>query len=615
MAGDSKKQILRRIKQRKYLNKDFDALRSDLFAYARVHFPDQLRDFSEPSMGGMLLDLAAYVGDVTSFYLDHQFQELSIDTAVESKNIERLIRASGVPIVGSAPAVVETTFFIEVPAVGNPAKPNTDALPIIQAGTFIRANNGVQFELTEDLDFRQTDNADSLLATVRVGNTDTNSNPTTFVLSRTGICISGKRTIESFSVGNFQPFKRYTLGNENVTEIIHIRDNLGNTYYEVEFLTQDTVFKATKNTAPDGELVPEVLAPIPAPYRFIKQADIETRLTTLVFGGGNASTTQDDVVPDPSEFAVPLFGKKTFARFTINPGNLLQTTTLGVLASNSTITIEYRHGGGLNHNIGRRQIRGVTNILISFPNNPPPEVTQFVRQSLDASNDAEASGGENAPSIDDLKARVPAVRASQGRIVSKEDLLARVYTMPSNFGRVFRASVQPDPRNPLASRLYIISRNNQNQLVASPDSLKKNLQRFLNEYRLISDAIEILDAQVINVTIEFSIVVDPTFNPNLVLQNVITRLKQFFNIKNFDIDQPIVEAEIQNIVFNNLGVLTINELNVNNISGMVGQSNPRTYSDVQFDMEANTDRGIAIPPPGGIFELRFPNFDIIGTAV
>lgn len=615
MAGNSRKQILKRIKQRKYLNKDFDALRADLLEYARVHFPEQLRDFSEPSLGGMLLDLAAYVGDVTSFYLDHQFQELSIDTAVENRNIERLIRAAGVPIVGASPAVVETTFFIEVPAVGNPAQPDREALPIIQAGSTVRANNGVQFELTEDLDFRQTDNAGSLRASVRVGNTDTNNNPTTFVLTRTGICISGRRAVESFAVGNFQPFKRFTLGNENVTEVIRVRDNQGNTYYEVEFLTQDTVFRATENTAPDNELVPEVLVPVPAPYRFTKQTDIETRLTTLVFGGGNATTTQDDVVPDPSEFAVPLYGKKTFSRFTVNPGNLLQTTTLGVVAPNSTITIEYRHGGGLNHNIGRQQIRGVTNVLISFPNNPAPEVTQFVRQSLDASNDAEASGGENAPSIDDLKARVPAVRASQGRIVSKEDLLARVYTMPSNFGRVFRASVQPDPRNPLASRLYIISRNNQNQLVTSPDSLKKNLQRFLNEYRLISDAIEILDAQVINVTVEFSIVVDPTFNSNLVLQNVITRLRQFFNIRNFDIDQPIVEAEIQNIIFNNLGVLTINELNVNNISGVVGQSNPRTYSDVQFDVEANTDRGIVIPPPGGIFELRFPDFDIIGTAV
>ena len=239
----------------------------------------------------------------------------------------------------------------------------------------------------------------------------------------------------------------------------------------------------------------------------------------------------------------------------------------------------------------------------------------MVRQSLDAQNFSPASGGEDAPTVDELKLRVPAVKASQGRIVTKEDLLARVYTMPSNFGRVFRASIQPDPNNPLATRLFIISRDANSRLITSPDSLKLNLQRFLNEYRLVSDAIDILDAQVINFQIEFSIVVNPTFNSTQVLQNVINKVKQFFNIKNFEIDQPIVIDEVQNIIFNNLGVLTVNSLEFKNITGTVGNSNPREYSDVQFDISANTDRRIIIGPPGSIFELRFSDFDIIGSVV
>lgn len=615
MPVDSRKKILQRVKQRKYLNKDFDAFRATLLEYARTNFPDQIRDFSEASLGGLLLDLASYVGDVTSFYLDHQFQELSVDTAVENRNIERLIRAAGVPVVGASPAVVNCQFIIEVPATGNPAVPNTTALPIILARTTVRSNSGIQFELTEDVDFRERDNAGQLTATVRIGNTDASNNPTTFILTKSGICISGQRAVENFSIGNFVPFKRFSLSNSNVTEIIRVFDNLGNEYFEVEYLTQDTIFKATPNTAADSDLVPEVLSPFPAPYRFIKQTDIDTRATTLIFGGGSAETTQDDIIPDPSEFAVPLYGKKNFPRFTLNPGNLLRTTTLGIVVPNTNISVEYRYGGGLNHNIGRREIRGVTNLYIRFPGNPTPDVSQFVRQSLDATNEQEASGGEDSPTIDQLKERVPAIKASQGRIVSREDLLARVYTMPSNFGRVFRASLQPDPRNPLAARLYVISRNKQEQLVVSPDSLKKNIQKYLNEYRLISDAIEILDARVINITVDFSIVVDPNYNSNQVLQNVINRVKEFFSIRNFDIDQPIVLAEIQNIIFNNLGVLTVNNVVVRNISGTVGTTNQRIYSDVQFDVGTNTDRGIILPPPGAIFELRFPDFDIIGTAV
>jgi len=611
----SKNQLLKQVRQRKYLNKDFDALKADLLNYARTNFPEQIRDFSEASLGGLILDFAAYTGDVASFYLDHQFHELSIDTAVETRNIERLIRAAGVPIVGASPAVVEVTFTIEVPALGTPAQPNIDSLPIIHEGTVVRAQNGTQFELTEDIDFRELNNAGTLVADVVVGNRDNTNNPTTFLLSLKGICISGFRQVDSFSVGNFEAFKKYTLSKENVTEVIRVTDNFGNEYYEVDYLTQDTVYKAIPNTTSDSDLVNEHIIPIPAPYRFIKQTALQTRLTNLVFGGGSAQTLNDDIIPDPSEFALPLYGKKVFSRFTINPGNLLQTTTLGVLQPNSTVSIEYRYGGGLNHNIGQRSIRGVTSLVVSFPNNPTPDVSQFVRQSIDAQNTTAASGGDDAPTIEDLKQRVPAVQASQGRIVTKEDLLARVYTMPSNFGRVFRASIQPDPNNPLAARLFIISRDANQRLIVSPDSLKTNLKRFLNEYRLISDAVDILDAQVINIKINFSIVVDPNFNTNLVLQNAINRVKNFFSIKNFEIDQPIVIAEIQNIIFNNPGVLTVNSIEIKNLTGTIGTTNPRGYSDVQFDVQANTDRGIVMGPPGSIFELRYSDFDIQGVAV
>ena len=185
--------------------------------------------------------------------------------------------------------------------------------------------------------------------------------------------------------------------------------------------------------------------------------------------------------------------------------------------------------------------------------------------------------------------------------------------MPSIFGRLFRASIQPNTNNPLAAQLFIISRNHDQQLITSPDSLKINLRRFLNEYRLISDAVDILDAQVINIKVEFSIVVDPNYNSTLVLQNVIARLNEFFNIKNYEIDQPIVIAEIQNIIFNNPGVLTVSSIDIKNQPGTVGTSNPRQYSDVQFDVEANTDRGIVIGPPGSMFEVRYKDFDIIGT--
>lgn len=613
MTSDTRSQIIKQIKTRKYLNKDFDGFKQDLYEYARVHFPDQIRDFSEVSLGGLFLEMAAYVGDVQSFYLDHQFHELDPNSAVEIRNIDRHLKNAGVEVVGASPAVVAVTVSLEVPADTNfsPPVPQASALPVIQSGTTFPADNGVSFELTEDLDFAETKDG-NLIASVKISSRDANNNPTAFILSRAGIAISGTRQVESFSVGEFEQFKKFNLAKENVTEIVSVQDSQGNIYYEVEYLTQDTVYKAILNRNDDGELVKENLAVIPAPFRFIKRTDLQTRLTNLTFGGGGAESLDEDIVPDPSEFAMPLYGKRTFSRFTLNPGNLLQTTTFGVLTPNTTLSVEYRFGGGLNHNVAPRSIRGVGSLNVLFPNTPSPTVAAFVRKSIDATNEKEARGGDDAPTIDELKVKIPAVRASQNRIVTKPDLLARIYTMPSNFGRVYRASVRTNPNNPLASQLFIISRNSSGQLSVSPDSLKKNLQTYLNSFRVISDAIDILDAQIINLKLEFSVVIDPTKNKKLVLQNVISRLKTYFNQKHFEIDQPIILSDLQNIIYNNNGIISVTNVSLKNL---YGPQAGREYSGSQFDVQSNTVKGIVIGPPGSIFEIKFKDYDIEGTAV
>lgn len=614
MPVDSRNQLLKTVKQRKYLNKDFDSFRSDLYEYARIHFPDRIKDFSETSLGGLFLELAAYVGDVQSFYLDFQFHELNPETAVEARNIQAHIAAAGVEIVGASPAVVDVVFSIEVPADTSvsPPVPLTSAMPIIYAGSRVQAQNGIQFELTTDIDFADLDNTGTLKASVRIASRNSSNEVVSFILERTETCISGFRSSESFTLSGFEAFKKITLAQENITQIVSVRDALGNTYYEVGYLAQDTIYKALINSNEDDDLVQDNLQIVPCPYRFIRKMAIDTRLTTLTFGGGNADSLDNDIIPDPSQFALPLYGKQTFPRFTLNPTSLLQTTSLGVVGSNTTLTVDYRYGGGLSHNIGAGAISNVINLVIGYPRSPNATVAAEVRQSLSVRNDREASGGEDAPNLDELKLRVGGAQAAQSRIVTKEDLLARVYTMPANFGRVFRASIRSNPNNPLSSLLYIISRNSSGSLIVSPDSLKKNLAKYLNSYRMISDAIDVLDAQVINLQVEFVITVDPNYNRAIVLNNVLSRLKQYFNVKFFEIDQPIVLDDIRNIIYNNNGVLTLQSLNVRNVTGSIGT---RVYSDVQFDPATNTNRGLIIGPPGSIFEVRYKDNDLIGSVV
>lgn len=620
MTFNTKKTIANQVKTRKFLNKDFSSFKGDLLEYARTYFPNANKDFSENSLGGLLLDFASYTGDVQSFYLDHQFHEMDPETSVETINIERHLKNAGVPIVGAAAAVVDLNFYIEVPAILENGKtiPDRTALPIIGASTVAKASNGTYFELVEDINFTETDEDNNLLAEVSIGSRNTQNTPTTFILNRSGIAISGFRATETFDVGAFRPFATFALSKENVTEIISVSDSENNEYYQVEHLSQDTVFKAVTNKSNNSTLNPliveDTLVPTPAPFRFTVDTVLATRLTRLTFGGGSAESLDNDIIPDPSEFAVPLYGKRNFSRFTIDPGNLLQTSTLGTITPNSTITITYRYGGGLSHNVIARSIKDITSLVMSFPGNPSSRVAQSVRATISVINNKDAGGGEDPPTVNELKSKIPSARSAQARIVSKPDALARIYTMPSNFGRVFRAALHPNPNNPLSARLYIISRNASGQLVVSPDSLKENLVKYINQYRLISDAVDILDAPIINIQVKFSIVVDPTYttNKNLVLQSVIKRLRDYFKQKKFDLDQPIVLSNLDNLIFNNPGVLSVGEVKIENIFGATGE---RTYSNVQYDLESNTEKGIVFGMQGSIFEVKYLNNDIIGSII
>jgi hypothetical protein len=617
MATDPKK-ITKEVRQRRYLTRDFDGFRSTLLDYARQYYPDRIQDFSEASVGGLFLDMAAYVGDNLSFYLDHLYGELNPETAVETVSLQRALRNSGVEINGSSPATVQVTAYIEVPTVSpNDDDPNLSLLPIIKEGSIFTSDSGIPFTLIEDISFIVDPDEDgnydiNPLVKKRIGRRRPNGDIVSYYLTLDGLCVSGRETQETFTLGTFVPFRRIMLSQPNVTEIVRVYDDLGNSYYEVGSLSHDVVYKNVLNSSSDSELVKDGLRIIPAPYRFVKITDLATRKSTLVLGGGSATTLDDDVIPDPSEFALPLPYSKTIKRAALNPEKLLTTNTLGVTGVDTNLTIIYRYGGGLSHNVAPNSLTGITTLKIVFPLNPPNSDAVKVRNTLEVGNLNAASGGEDALSPRELIALIPSVKNAQERIVTKQDLLARVYTMPSNLGRVFRASVAPNPNNPLSSQLFIISRDNDQRLIMSPDSLKVNLRKYLNAYRMISDAIDILDAQVIDLQLRFTVVIDPSLNRTTVLSTVLTKLQKQFEISKLYIDQPIIISDVVNTIYSTQGIISVDSVNFNNISGIVDN---RIYSDVSYDVKGNTKRQMIFPPVGGIFELRYPIDDIIVKVV
>lgn len=614
MPVDTKRDTIKSVRQRRYLNKEFDSFRQDLVEYARSFYGDKIVDLSEASMGGLLMDMPAYIGDVMSFYLDHQFSELDSETAVETENIQRALRRAGVDVTGASPAVVYVSFFIEVPAASENGiiRPATAVLPIIEAGSSCQAENGTEFELIEDINFTKVDSDGNLVTPYRIGETTAAGVPLTFILRGNGLCISGFNASETFTFSGFIPFRRVTLANANVSNIVSVSDSLGNIYYGVNNLAEDVIYKAIPNTESDSNKAESVIQLLPVPYRYATEVSLSDRATTLIFGGGDANTLEDDAVPDPSVFALPLYGKKTFPRLALNPQKLLDTKTLGISATDATVTVVYRYGGGLSHNVEPDTIRFVNSLVMNFPNTPSAAVATAVRASVSVTNMKKAIGGLDAPALDDLKELVPLVRNAQSRIVTKPDLIARVYTMPANFGKTFRAAARSSPSNPLATQLYVICKDADEQLELASDALKDNLRTFLNGYRMISDAIDIVDARIINFKITYEVTVDISMNKKTVLQTINTKLRTFFSVNNFHIDQPIVLADVQNLVYNTHGVTSVNIIKLENLSGFV---DGRQYSNVFHDIPSYTRKGASIPPPGGIFELKYADSDIVGKAV
>jgi len=618
---------------RTYLAKDFESLRQQIIEHAKIFFPDRIKDFSEPSVAGLLVDMAASVGDTMSYYLDHQFRELDPTRAVEFENIITHLRNAGVKVVGASPASTSVTISMIVPSEtfvdtnGETAhRPKTSALPHVLEGTTFLSESGIVFNLLEDIDFGKIKPDGNLYASIEVNENDsTTSKPSSWKVSVNAEVISGVEEVESFNIPDVHvPFREIVLGNTDVSSILSVYDSDNNRYYEVESLSQDTVFEAVDNkSVEDYDLVSKTLEMIPAPRRYVANVSPTTFSTTIRFGSGNSFALDDDIAPDPSELALNLYGKNTLSRFSIDPNSLIETQTLGISPRNTTIDVTYRYGGGLKHNVDANTIITIQDLSMEFRNSPSPADALSVRQSIKVTNERAATGGADAPDIEFLRSQIAPARNAQTRIVTKEDLLARIYTLPSKFGRVYRVGLSENPTSGLSLVLHILSLDSNGNLTISPDTLKQNLSTYLNEFRLISDAIDIVDAKILNYGIKYEVFLDKSVNKQVTLLAINNALAESLQTKYFQIDQPIIIDDLINVIINTRGVISINDLQVVPISGVSTSSNGhfglgsggRIYSTATFKTENRVKNGIIRGDVGSIFELRYPANDIIGYSV
>ena len=602
-----------------YINKDFNDIRAQLINFSQTYFPNTYTDFSPSSPGMMFIEQSAYVSDVLSFYLDNQIQETYLQYARQFDNLYDLAYMFSYKPKVTGLASVDLDFYQQVPSkvVGSTTVPDYDYALFIGENTISTSINGDSFIIQDSIDFSVSNPLDPTevsIAQVSSGE------PTYYLLKKSRKGTSGIIQSQTFSLGAYQEFPTLELSTSNIGGIIDIFDSDGNQYYEVDYLGQDLIFDSIKNTNTND---PNNYQNGDAPY-ILKTKSVNRRFTTrflnettlqIQFGAGNPLLVDEQITPNPNNVGIGLPFEQNKLTTAYSPSNFIFTNTYGIAPSNTTLTVRYLTGGGVNSNVDANRINTLSTSTINFVNSNINNTTlaQFVFNSLAVNNPTAASGGQDGDSIEEIRQNSLASYNTQLRNVTADDYLVRALSMPSNFGSIAKALTQkPKPTDPdTILDLYILTYNQQKNLVSASTTIKNNLQTYLNQYRMIGDTVNIKDAFVINIACEFDIVTLPNYNNNEILLQCISILQDYFDINKWQINQPIILRDISILIDAIPGVQTVSNLQIINKSGTNSG-----YSQYAYSIPGATQGGVIYPSlDPSIFEVKFPDTDIKGRVV
>jgi len=616
-----------------YLGKDFSQFKRNLIDFAKQYFPTSYTDFSESSPGTLFIEMAAYVGDVLSYYADNNLKESLLEQASERGNIYDIARALGYRPLNVVPAQVTLDVFQIVPSIGSGAsiQPDFNYALSIKSGMRVKQSSGNSiFRTLDSIDFGFSSSFDPTEITVYESNPST-LEPTYYLLKKTAPAVSGDIKTATFTFTTPVAYDKIVLPETNIIEIISVTESDGDNWFEVPYLAQDTIFESVPNLAendPDLSVYrsssPSLLKLKKTAKRFITRLRSDNRLE-LQFGAGISDDNDEELVPNPTNVGNGLSALRKNVDVNIDPSNFLYTRTYGQAPSNTTLTITYTVGNGISDNVPANVLNSIDFIEYDEDINSTNSVgiTNFVKNTVAVTNTNPATGAKTADSLQDIKNNAMASFATQNRLVTRDDYIIRAYSMPAKYGSIAKAYIVPDDQiaqsdyqgtripNPLAMNLYVLGYNQNKQLVTVNNAIKTNLQTYLDYYRILTDAVNIKDAFVINVGLDFEIAVLSNYNSNEVLLNCINALKQFFDTDRWQINQPIVLSDIFNVLVNVKGVQSVVNAKFKNL-----YDSDLGYSGNVYDLNAATKNNVIYPSlDPSIFEVKFPNQDIKGRVV
>ena len=610
----------------RYIDRDFDTLRNNLIQYSRTYFPNTYNDFTETSTGMLFMEMAAYVGDVLSFYLDNQIQETFIQKARQTTNLYALAYSMGyVPKVTTV-ASVELDFFQQVPSKLSASVyvPDFDYALVIPENTQVSSNvdSTMNFIIEDAVDFQSSSSLDPTETSVYQ---ISGVNPTYFLLKKKRKSISATVRSQTFTFNQSIKFDTRDLISGNIIGVLDVIDSDGNIWYEVPNLAQENVFNSIRNTntndpnySVDTE-VPYLLELKSVQRRFVTRFLNESTLQ-LQFGAGSTRNIDEEIVPNPDNVGLGLPFERTKLTTAFSPLNFVYTNTYGIAPYNTTLTVRYLTGGGASANVEAGVLTAVddTNITFINPDLSNTTLANVIFGSVASNNTKAADGGMDGDTVEELRQNSLGNFQNQLRTVTAQDYLIRSLSMPSNLGVVAKAHVQPNKVGeyeagtlPSVLDLYVLTYDINKKLRTASDILKRNLQTYLSEYRMINDSIKIKDAYVINIGVNFEIIVRPNFNNAETITKCIDSLTSFFKIDKWQINEPIMMKDISILLDKVQGVQTVNNVEIVNLAG-----ESLGYSKFSYDVNGSTIDSVLYPSIDPmVFEVKNPTQDIRGRVV
>ena len=634
MADKIKKEV-------KLLGRDFGEIRNNLVDFTKTYFPQTYNDFNESSPGMMILELASYVGDVLSYYTDVQLRESLLEEAQEKKNIFTIAQAVGYKPKLNVPATTTLSVFQIVPSIGSGDSVRPDwryALTIKEGATVTAESNGeVEFSTNQKVRFNYSSSFDPTEVSVYQIN-DNNNEPIKYLLKKYVKATSGKEKTQTFTFGAPKIYDKIRLQDEDgLIDVIKISDDDGEDWTKVDYLGQDTVFEESPNTdeysleySAYSSDTPSLLKLKKVPKRYITRVSDEGEIH-IQFGAGISANADEELLPNPDNVGSALYNASGNLNQGLDPSNFLYSKTYGVAPANQTLTVRYRVSKGVSDNVPSNDLNQIANVEIETSNlGLDTALFNQSRNSIAMNNEAAAVGGKFEETVEEVRENAKAYFGAQNRSVTREDYVVRTYAMPPQFGSVAKAFVAPDFQiqtilddagkpipNPLGLNFYVLGYDANKKITELNTATKQNLANYLSFYRILTDAINIKNAYIVNIGIDFEIVVKPNYNSNEILLKCISKLRDYFKVDNQQINQPILLSDVYVMLDDVDGVQSVVRPDKDGLGGLqISNKYGGTYSPRRYDMKYATRNGVIYPPKDpSIFEVKYPDTDIRGRVV